>query len=169
MSRFIDKTSVQYNNNPKDLILYDDKIVLADDKKESVFLLSNLNKAIVSGSKIKFKNVIGFRFQTNEDASKYCEIINNLISNWHNNNFNSNEEAHHDKQNLAKGKQYCRICNAEISTGTLCSECLKTANEELLTVAERKQRNEKIDSERCLFVCFGIVSVIMGIFIILYY
>lgn len=63
----------------------------------------------------------------------------------------------------------CRICKKEISDGTLCNHCLKTLNDELLTIDERKQRNEMIENATCglraiggLMFSIGIIVCIMG-------
>ena len=61
------------------------------------------------------------------------------------------------------GKKHCRNCNKEIHEGTLCKKCLRKLNQEQLTKAERKQKNDKMDSMGCLFACFGIVPIIVGV------
>ncbi len=63
----------------------------------------------------------------------------------------------------------CRICKKEISDGTLCNHCLITLNDELLTIDERKQRNEMVNHNTAvlktaggLMLGAGILSEIMG-------
>ena len=60
-------------------------------------------------------------------------------------------------------KKHCRNCNKEIRKGTLCNKCLRKLNQEQLTKAERKQKNDKIDSMGLLFACFGICPIIVGV------
>lgn len=61
------------------------------------------------------------------------------------------------------GKKHCRNCNKEIREGTLCKRCLRKLNQEQLTKAERKLRNDNRDRIGCLCACFGLGPIIIGI------
>lgn len=62
----------------------------------------------------------------------------------------------------------CRICKSEITNGTLCNRCLKTANEELLTVEERRQRNDNINLKSTIFFILGYLLGIPGFFLLFF-
>ncbi len=74
----------------------------------------------------------------------------------------------------------CRICNKEIGEGTVCAECLKNTDQELLTIEERRKKNEIIDNKETKTGCISLIivaaigviffsmgMVLVGIFIIL--
>lgn len=62
----------------------------------------------------------------------------------------------------------CRICKSEITNGALCNRCLKTANEELLTVEERRQRNDNINLKSTIFFILGYLLGIPGFFLLFF-
>ncbi|MBE5040137.1 hypothetical protein [Ructibacterium gallinarum] len=57
----------------------------------------------------------------------------------------------------------CRICKKEIKDGTLCNKCLKSLDDELMTIEERSQRNEMVKSEHDRHLAIGSLMVIIGI------
>lgn len=63
---------------------------------------------------------------------------------------------------FSNNKKYCRICNAEISSGTLCKRCSKSTNEESLTIEERKKRNESISTRNTLLLILGLLLIFIG-------
>lgn len=94
------------------------------------------------------------------DDSKFCSKCGAKCDTIESNNVKSNNEP---EQDSSSGNLHCRICNAEIITGTLCRKCLNTTNQELLTVDERKQKNDNIEKNGCAFACLGIVIFIAAI------
>lgn len=57
----------------------------------------------------------------------------------------------------------CRNCGADISEGTLCDKCLKSLDQEMLTVEERKKKNSMQDTWGCIFGIIGTIAIIYGI------
>lgn len=99
------------------------------------------------------------------DDSKFCSKCGAKCNNVESSNVKHNNEH---KQDLTNGKRHCRICNAEIVNGTLCHKCLNTTNQELLTVDERKQKNDNIEKIGCAFACLGIAIFIAAIILSLF-
>lgn len=149
-------------------------------KKDKIILFSD-----IQCTKITMKNLIQFTYKNGEcdsfgfnneaTADKWNKILNELMclqkpiihNKTSKNNITSDtiqiNQLNGIEQNSSNENLHCRICDAVIKQGTLCPKCLRSANQNLLTVSERKQRNENSDNKKSAIGCFGIILFIIGI------
>lgn len=88
------------------------------------------------------------------DDSKFCSKCGA--------NCTAMSSKNESQKQFSNSKKYCRICNTEISSGTLCKKCSKSTNEELLTIEERKKRNESISTRNALLFILGLLLTFIG-------
>lgn len=95
-----------------------------------------------------------------KDGSNFCSKCGAKCGNVESSNTESNVESN---QFLVNEKIYCRNCKVEITKGTLCHKCLNSMDQDLLTVAERKQKNDSIENIGCTLAFFGVIIIVTDI------